>query len=96
MMNLGVAEKLQYFSEGFLEFINDVQAKEISKHNLDKYVDGHILVENDVKDMLIKVLSPNVEQINEGSDHVSSDDDITSIKFDDSEKKELVKEMKDL
>lgn len=77
--------KIPGLDKGFAQFIDYVKAEEIAKHNLDNYVDGYIWVEHDVEDMLSNVLRHNIEQISEGSDDVSIDDDVIGVKFDDNE-----------
>lgn len=47
---------------------------------------SHIWVKHDVENMVSKVFRPNVQQISEGSEDVSSDDHFRVVKFDDTEK----------
>ena len=78
--------KLPGIDEGYLQVNDDVLAEAIAKHNIVNKVEGHIWVEHEVEDMMRKVLSPTVEQFNEGSDDgTSSDDEVRGIRFDDSE-----------
>ncbi|CAI8590916.1 unnamed protein product [Vicia faba] len=80
----GLWSKIPGLDKGFIHFIDDVQAGEISNHNLSSNVDEHIWVEHGVEDMGSKVLKPDVDQLSESSDIDSFDDDDGGIKLDDS------------
>lgn len=77
--------KIPGLDEGFIHFIDDVQAGEITNHNLGCNVNGHIWVKHGVEDMLSKDFKPNIDQSSKCSDDDNTDNDDGGIKFNDNE-----------
>lgn len=85
-------KKIPGVSEGYFNFTNDKDAKEIATQCLPNNVDAHIWVKHDVEDMLSMVFVPNIFNLRQESEDSSSDgSDVDGIRFDNIEEERTTK-----
>ncbi|XP_058756954.1 uncharacterized protein LOC131630180 [Vicia villosa] len=83
--------KIPQLDEGFMNVVDDAACVEIAKHCMACKVDGHIWVEHGVKDMMTKVVHPNVDDFSTSSETESSGSDTDAGEcFDDSEEERVI------
>ncbi|KAI5435370.1 hypothetical protein KIW84_021975 [Lathyrus oleraceus] len=84
-----VLSKLEGISDCYFEINNDHCVIDVATYVVGNSIDGHLYVEHNVKDIMVKVVEPQCIDVtvrNESSDKDvdESDDDAKNVRFDDS------------